>query len=46
LTITSVDSDTQLTTATIDVQLDVNDIVVIKKATASYDQGKVLTWLG
>jgi len=46
LTITSVDSDTQLTTATIDVQLDVDDIVVIKKATATYDQDKVFTWLG
>jgi len=46
LTISSVDSETQLTTSSIDVTLDVNDIVVIKKATASYDLGANLTWIG
>lgn len=43
LTISSVDSATQLTTSTIDVQLDVGDIVVIKRATvtdSSYTQCK------
>lgn len=35
-TISSVDSETQLTVDTIDTQLDVGDIVVIKKQTASY----------
>jgi len=46
LTITSIDSETQLTVSTIDVQLDVKDLVVIKKSTATYDQNKVLTFLG
>lgn len=46
LTITSVDSDTQLTVSTIWVQLDVWDLIVIKKATATYDQDNVFTWLG
>lgn len=45
-TIASVDSDTQLTVSTIGATLDVGDIVVIKKATATYDQDKVFTWLG
>lgn len=46
LAITSVDSETQLTTATISTSIDVDDIIVIKRATASYDQDNVLTWLG
>ena len=46
LTIVSIDSDTQLTTDTIDVQLDEKDLVVIKKSTATYDQDRVYTWLG
>lgn len=47
LTIAAVVSDTALTTSTIDVQLDVGDIVVIKKATTvTYDQDKIFTWMG
>lgn len=46
LTISSIDSDTQLTVSTIDTTIEVNDIVVIKKSTASYDQDRVFTWLG
>jgi len=46
LAITSVDSETQLTTATIDVQLDVDDMVVIKRATATYSQDLEITYLG
>lgn len=46
LTISAVTSDTLLAVSTIGVQLDVGDIVVIKKATATYDQDKVFTWLG
>jgi len=45
-TISSVDSATQLTLGeAIAVTLEVDDIVVIKKATESYDQGPVFTWL-
>ena len=46
LTITSIDSETQLTVSTINVQLDVNDIVVIKASTASYTQDPVFALLG
>ncbi len=47
LTIASVVSDTALTVSTIGVQLDVDDIVVIKKnASVAYDQDKIFTWMG
>lgn len=47
LTISAVGSDTALTVSTIGVQLDVGDIVVIKKAaTVTYDQDKIFTWMG
>lgn len=46
LSITSVDSDTQITTDTITTPIDVDDIVVIKRSTAVYDQDKIFTWLG
>lgn len=46
LAITSVDSATQLTVATIDVQLDIDDIVVIKRQTPVYDQDLEFTWFG
>ncbi len=46
LTITSIDSETQLTTSTIDATLEVGDLMVIKKSTADYDQLPVVTWLG
>jgi hypothetical protein len=46
LTITSIDSETQLTVSTIDVSLDVDDLIVIKRGTPSYDQCEVFTWLG
>lgn len=45
LTITSVDSDTQLTVSTIWTTIDVWDLVVIKKSTPSYVDDKVFTWL-
>ncbi len=45
-TITSIDSETQLTVSTIGDSLSENDLVVIKKATESYDQDPVFTWLG
>ncbi len=45
LTISAIVSDTELTTSTIWVQLDEWDIIVIKKATATYDQDKIFTWL-
>ncbi len=45
LAITTVDSDTQLTTATISTAIDVDDIVVIKKSTTNYDQDRIFTWL-
>lgn len=46
LTISGVTSDTLLAVSTIGVQLDIGDLVVIKKATATYDQDRVFTWLG
>jgi len=47
LTISSVTSNTLLAVSTIGVQLDVNDIVVIKKATSvAYNQDNVFTWMG
>lgn len=47
LTISAVTSDTLLAVSTIGVQLDVGDIVVIKKATSvSYNQDNVFTWMG
>lgn len=46
LTIAAIVSDTALTVSTIGVTIDVNDLIVIKKATATYDQDKVFTWLG
>ena len=47
LNLAAIVSDTALTTSTIDVQLDVGDIVVIKKATTvTYDQDKIFTWMG
>jgi len=49
LTIASIDSETQLTTSTIGVQLDVKDIMVIKRATvtdASYAQDTPFVFLG
>lgn len=47
LTIAAVVSDTALTVSTIGVQLDVGDIVVIKKASSvTYNQDNVFTWLG
>lgn len=45
-TIAAVVSDTALTVSTIATQLDVGDIVVIKKATASYTQDTIFTLLG
>lgn len=45
-TIAAVNSETNLTVSTISDTLEVGDIVVIKKATESYDQDKVLTWNG
>ncbi len=46
LTISAVTSDVLLAVSTIGVSLEVDDLVVIKKATATYDQDKVFTWLG
>ena len=46
LTITTVDSELQLTTDTIDVALEDGDIVVIKKGTASYDLADNMIWIG
>ena len=49
LTISSIDSETQLTTSTIDVQIDVDDIVMIKRATVSdsdYNQDDPFTFQG
>lgn len=48
LTVTSVTDSTTLVTSTISVQIDVDDIIVIKRATvndASYDQDPVFTWM-
>lgn len=45
LTISSIDSDTQLTVSTIWVSLVIGDLVVIKRATANYDQWEIFTWL-
>lgn len=45
--IDSVTSDTELeVTVALDAQIDVYDIVVIKRQTASYDQALEFTWLG
>lgn len=46
LTITSVDSETQLTVSTINQDIVTTDIVVIKRSSATYDQDPVFTWLG
>lgn len=46
LTITSVDSETQLTVSTISQTIEEDDLVVIKKSTESYVQDPVFTWLG
>jgi hypothetical protein len=46
LTITSIDSETQLTVSTITQDIITSDIVVIKRATPSYDQDPVFTLLG
>lgn len=47
LTISSVGSDTALTTSTIGTSLAVDDIVVIRKAqTITYDQDRLFTFLG
>lgn len=47
LTISAVVSDTALTVSTIGTSLAVDDIVVIKKAaTVTYDQDKIITYLG
>jgi len=47
LTITAVTSDVLLAVSTIDVQIDVGDIVVIKKAaTVTYNQDNIFTWMG
>lgn len=46
LTISAVTSDTLLAVSTIGVSILQDDLVLIKKATATYDQDRVLTWMG
>lgn len=46
LTISSITDDTNLVVSTIGASLVVGDIVAIKKATATYNQDNVFTWMG